>query len=194
MHRRLALVIGVLTVFSAGSADAQRQSASAVPQTQTRVMALRPLRSNQLATIQGNAATSTNGNLPNSMVRLRDARYGRIVDTQFTDKTGAFVFKAVDPGNYIVEIVSTNQTTIAATQMLSANAGETVTAVVKLPIKPSMFASVLGQQGGAASTPATASGAATVTEAIPAVVQQLPQTAAQSLPAVVPVGDPVSPR
>ena len=178
--------------FSGVSAGAQRQSASAVPPSQTRVIPLRQLLRNQLATIQGNAATATDGRLPNSMVRLRDARFGRIVDTQFTDKTGAFVFKAVDPGNYIVEIVSTNQTTIAATQMLSANAGETVTAVVKLPLKPSLFASVLGQQGGSAATPATAS-ATSVTELAPAVIEQLPQAAVQSLPAVVAVGDPVSP-
>ena len=181
--------------FGGASAGAQRQTATAVPQSQTRVIPLRPLlRANQLATIQGNASTSTNGMLPNSMVRLRDARYGRVVDTQFTDKTGAFVFKAVDPGNYIVEIVSSNQTTIAATQMLSANAGETVTAIVKLPIKPSLFASVLGQQGGSAATPATASATTSVTEVVPTVVQQLPQTAVQSIPAVVGVGDPVSPR
>ena len=181
--------------FGGAVAGAQRQQASVVSQPMTRVIPLRSLmRPNQLATIQGNAATSTNGRLPNSMVRLRDARYGRIVDTQFTDKTGAFVFKAVDPGNYIVEIVSTNQTTIAATQMLSANAGETITAVVKLPLKPSLFASVLGQQGGSAATPATASATASVSEVVPTVVQQLPQTAVQSIPAVVGVGDPVSPR
>ena len=194
MHSRLALVIGVLTAVSGVTAGAQKQSASAVvPHTQTRLAALRPLlRANQLATVQGSALTSTSGQLPNTMVRLRDARYGRVVDSQFTDNKGAFIFRAVDPGNYLVEIVSTNQTSIATTQLLSANAGETVTAVVKLPLKPSLFATVLGQQSGAATTPVTVTGS--VTDAIPTVVQQLPQTAVQSLPAVVPTGDPVSPR
>ncbi len=194
MRQRLALVIGVLTVVSGVAAGAQRQSATAVPQSQTRVIPLRQgPRANQLATIQGNAATSANGKLPNSMVRLRDARFGRVVDSQFTDNTGAFLFRAVDPGNYIVEVVSTNQTTIAATQMISANAGETVTAVVKLPLKPSLFANILGQQAGSAATPATAGASATVSQVVPTVVEQLPQAAVQSIPAVVPVGTPVSP-
>src|SRR5688572_2934584 len=71
-----------------------------------------------LTTIQGNALNSTNGSLPDSVVRLRDARFGRIVDTQYTDKAGLFAFKVVDPGAYVIEIMSTTNdaTVLAASQ------------------------------------------------------------------------------
>src|SRR5450759_986285 len=61
-------------------------------------------RADVLSTVQGNALSSANGQLAGVSVRLRDARTGRIVDTQFADKAGSFAFKAVDPGTYIVEI------------------------------------------------------------------------------------------
>src|SRR5215469_15409240 len=105
-------------------------------------------------TIQGNALTSTNGQLTQTFVRLRDARYGRIMDTVMTDKSGLFAFHAVDPGNYIVEIMSADQTSVlAASQMLSVNAGDVVSAVVKLPFRLPPFAGILG---GQAATPTTA--------------------------------------
>src|SRR5947207_983294 len=49
--------------------------------------------------IQGSALNSLNGSLPNAIVRLRDARIGRIVDTQLSDKAGLFTFRSVDPGS-----------------------------------------------------------------------------------------------
>lgn len=184
MHRILSLSVGVLMVATALPA-AQQQTAGVVPLRAIPRAAVRPA---SLATIRGNAMGSGNSSLANSMVRLRDARFGRIVNTTLTDKAGLFTFQGVDPGNYIVELVGVNQAPIAATQILSANAGETVTAIVKLPVKPSLFASILGRQGGSA---APAGGG--IADALPAVVEQLPQAAVQSLPAVVPVGDPVSP-
>src|SRR5437773_7778517 len=53
------------------------------------------LRPDALGTIQGNALNSTNGQLPNMTVRLRDARFGRILDSQVTDQSGLFTFKAL---------------------------------------------------------------------------------------------------
>jgi hypothetical protein len=83
--------------------------------------------------IQGNALSSTNGQLPNALVRLRDARFGKILGTQTTDRLGLFEFKGVEPGTYIVEMVSPDQTILAASQLISVNAGEAVSAVIKLP-------------------------------------------------------------
>ena len=188
MNRSVSLALGAFLVFSALPAIAQQQ-AGVVPRTPAVPgrMAARSPRPGTGATIQGNAMRSSGG-LPNSTVRLRDARFGRVVDTQVTDKAGVFAFRGVDPGNYIVEIVSQNQTTIAATQMLTANAGETVTAVVRLPIQPSMFAGILGQQSASAGAGAPAG----VTEIIPQIVEQLPQAAVQGIPAVVAAAPPAS--
>lgn len=60
--------------------------------------------------IQGNALTSTNGALANVAVRLRDARVGQIIQIQLTDQSGLFAFPTIDPGSYIVEIMSPDQT------------------------------------------------------------------------------------
>ena len=116
-----------------------------------------------LTTIQGNALNSSNGSLPDSVVRLRDARFGRIVDTQYTDKAGLFAFKVVDPGSYVIEIMATanESTVLAASQLINVNAGEAVSAVVKLPFRIPPFAGVLGHsapQAVAVTTSAATSG------------------------------------
>jgi hypothetical protein len=103
------------------------------------------IKSGLLTTIQGNALTATNGALPDSLVRLRDARFGRIVATQTTDKSGLFAFKVIDPGSYVIEIIGPDQTAVmGASQLIHVSAGEAVSAVVKLPFKIPPFAGLLG--------------------------------------------------
>ena len=130
-------------------------------------------RSNVLTTIQGNALTSTNGQLTDGVVRLRDARTGRIVDVQSTDKAGLFAFHDVEPGSYIVELMAQDQTTVlAASQILSVNAGEAVSAIVKLPFRVPPFAGIMGSS----STPSMAALTA--------------QAATSGIVAVTPIGEP----
>lgn len=166
-----AMVTAAVLGFALGGVAlvaAQQQVATATPQlpavgvrTAARVGARTQAFS---TTIQGNALTSSNGQLANTIVRLRDARYGRIMASQLTDKSGLFAFKAVDPGSYIVEIMGTDQTSVlAASQLLNVNAGDVVSAVVKLPFRLPPFAGILG--GGTASTATPASATAIVTQA-----------------------------
>jgi hypothetical protein len=100
-------------------------------------------RSDLVSLIQGNALDATNGQLANALVRLRDARFGQILNKQVTDKLGLFEFKRVEPGTYIVEMVAADETILAASQLLNVNAGEAVSTVVKLPFQVSPFAGVL---------------------------------------------------
>ena len=173
--------LAAVTLIAAGtlSVAAQQQtpvglSARAGARTAVTKAAVSQAKSDGFAAIQGNALTSTNGSLTDAIVRLRDARYGRIVDTQTTDKSGLFAFKAIDPGTYIVEVIANDQTVMAASQLLNINAGEAVSAVVKLPFRIPPFAGILGST----STP---SAAAVATEA-----------AASSIVAIVPTS-PISP-
>jgi PDZ domain-containing secreted protein len=165
------IAIGSLTLV------AQQQSASAVPAIRSTMSkaTLAKVRERALTTIQGNALNSTNGQMNHVVVRLRDARFGRIVDTQVTDDRGIFEFKAIDPGSYIVEMLATDQTIMAASQLLSVNAGEAISAIVKLPFRITPFAGVIG------NTASTPTAAALVTEA-----------AANSVVALV-ATDPISP-
>ena len=112
------------------------------------------------STIQGNALSSTNGQLPNVTVRLRDARSGRIVDTQVTDQSGQFAFHNVEQGSYVVEMMAADRSSVlAASQLLNVDAGNALSAVVKLPFRLPPFAGLVG----ASTTPASA--AAIITEA-----------------------------
>lgn len=163
---RSAWLIG--TLFVAGALQAAAQTQFVVPKL------LPGTRSDVFSTIQGNALTSTNGQLGNAMVRLRDVRFGRVVDSQLTDKTGAFVFKSVDPGSYIVEVMSTDRAVMAASQILNVNAGQAMSAVVKLPFRIPAFAGVLGNT--------TPSATAVTSEA-----------AASGVLAAATVGEPISP-
>jgi len=97
------------------------------------------------STIQGNALTANNSALANAFVRLRNARIGQIVETQTTDKSGLFAFQSVDPGSYIVEIVDERQVSVmAASQMLNAGPGETLSVLVKLPSHGAPLAAIFG--------------------------------------------------
>jgi len=122
------------------------------------------------STIRGNALDSTNGILPDSPVRLRDARLGRIISTQRTDTSGLFEFRAVDPGSYIVELLGTTDTVLAASQLINVNAGEGVSTLVKLPFRLPPLGGLLGHttaQAIAITSAAAATGvlnAATTTD------------------------------
>ncbi len=124
-----------------------------------------------LTIIQGNALDSANGPMSNVVVRLRDARFGRIVDTQLTDKSGLFTFRGIDPGSYIVEIVANDQSILAASQLLNVNAGEALSAVVKLPLRVPPFAGLIG---AAAPSSATAIATQAVASGIVALVPTSP--------------------
>jgi hypothetical protein len=128
-----------------------------------------------LTTIHGNALDSSDGPLVNVSVRLRDARFGRIIEMQYTDQSGIFVFKALEPGSYIVEIIANDQSILAASQLLNVQGGEVVSAVVKLPFRVPPFAEVMG-----ANTTQSAVGLAL-------------EAAATGITAVVPT-DPISPN
>ena len=108
-------------------------------------------RPEAFTTIQGNALNASSGALTNSVVRLRDARYGRIVATTVTDKSGLFAFRSVDPGSYIVELIGPGQTVLAASQILDVNAGDAVSAVVKVPFSSPPFGGVLGHSATSAA-------------------------------------------
>jgi hypothetical protein len=131
---------------------------SATPGARPQPLGVRP---NPFGTILGNALNSTNGALPNNMVRLRDARAGRIVETATTDKSGLFEFRTIDPGSYVVELVGNDHTILSASQILSVNAGQAISAVVKLPFHLSPMSGLLGHtvpSAAAVSSAAASSG------------------------------------
>ena len=172
------LVAVALTVAATLSVTAQNQAIATTPRsmasatTPVRKAAVSRLKTDAFTTIQGNALTSTNGPLNDMTVRLRDARFGRIVGSQTTDKSGLFEFKSIDPGTYIVEVMANDQSAVlAASQLLNLNSGEAVSAVVKLPFRIPPFAGIMGStsmpSAAAVAAEAAASGVASIVPTAP---------------------------
>ena len=174
MSRLLFIATISVIAFTALPLTARQQATPAVNTVKSTVSktALARAKDRALGTIQGNALSSTNGHLNGATVRLRDARFGRIVGMQTTDTSGLFAFSAVDPGSYIVEIMANDQSILAASQLLSVNAGEAVSAVVKLPFRLPPFAGIMGSRtrtptAAAVAAEAVLSGVAAVVPTIP---------------------------
>ena len=158
MKRTLLITASALAIM-ATSAYAQTPAAAAATKL------LPGTRSGVLSSIQGNAVSSSNGPLADTLVRLRDARFGRIVDTVMTDKQGMFAFRGVDPGNYVVEVMSpANNAVLASSPILNVGTGEAVSALVMLPFRIPPFAGWLGNAGQTTAS-AVASAAQAVTAA-----------------------------
>lgn len=118
-------------------------------------------RESAFTTIHGNALDFTNNAVPGKPVRLRDARFGGIVESQVTDKAGMFSFRSLDPGIYVVELVDLDGSVLAASQLLSVGAGDVLLAVVKLPARLPVLGGLLGhtaQQAADVTSAAAVSG------------------------------------
>src|SRR5689334_19965968 len=107
----LTLCVSVASVGLRVGAQAPVQVSPTAPQTAVVVASKAP---GTRIVISGNALTATNAPLSGAAVRLRDARYGRILDSQTTDAAGVFEFKPVDPGSYVVELLGNDQRVAAA--------------------------------------------------------------------------------
>ncbi len=105
---------------------------------------------NSVATIRGTALTATNHPLADAHVRLRNARTGRIAGTATTDQAGLFEFHNVEPGSYIVELVTKRDEVLAASDMLNPNGGDIVSTIVKLPYEIPAGAVAFGHMNSAA--------------------------------------------
>lgn len=116
-----------------------------------------------LSSIQGSALNSTNGAMPDTLMRLRNARLGRIVGTTITDKSGLFTFSGVEPGSYVVEMMGpANDAVVAATPIIDVGAGQSASTVLKLPFRIPPFGGVLGHTVPSAIAVSSAAAAAGV--------------------------------
>ncbi len=165
MHgQRLLVIVGTLGALGAISLPAQEAARTPPPHS-------RPARSaanraagapaHVFARIQGSAVSAANAGLPKASVRLRDARYGRVVRSLQTDENGFFAFAAVDPGSYVVELLDDRQHILTASQLLSLNAADIANVVVREPLDVKSLAREAGHAeiyGQAVTSAAAASG------------------------------------
>ncbi len=172
MRKTLLVALGVLTLGAASFAQAPPPSVAATSKSAAGSKLLPGTRSNVLSTIEGKATNAENVPLPNTLVRLRDARRGGIVDSTMTDKLGVFIFRNVDPGNYVVEVMDQTNKVIATSPMLNVGTGEALSAIVKIPYRIPAFAGLLGTSGSTAAAITTAAQAVTAAAAASNTVAQ----------------------
>ncbi len=125
MRARLLVPIGVFVILGAMSVPAQQASRA--------VRVLPEVTRTVFATIEGSALSSQSAALPQTLVRLRDARIRRIVASQLTDEHGLFRFRPVDRGTYIVELMADSHTIVAASALVNVNASEVAQTTVRQP-------------------------------------------------------------
>ncbi len=114
------------------AARTSRPLASAAAQSGGQSLA--PVTPRAFAVIEGTVADARDNPIPRASVRLRDVRMGRVSDSKRADEVGRFAFRGIDPGNFVVELLSDRSNNVlAASPMVSVNAGDSATTLVKLP-------------------------------------------------------------
>src|SRR5687767_7136623 len=120
MDRIRTAAVALLLAMTAGAASAQVTAPSAsrvgvippsgAPAGELGVRrAARPV----VSTVQGNALNAAGVGLPSVPVQLRNVRTGHEVKREVADQTGLFEFAAVDPGSYVVELLSAERYVLA---------------------------------------------------------------------------------
>jgi hypothetical protein len=175
MHRLRPFAAATLVVSLASTAAAQtgvpapnmsraRPAASAQtpPVRIAQPVVLPGTPASAFATIFCQALTATNHPVANVVLRVRDARLGRIVTAQRTNAEGRVSFDPIDPGSYIIELIGDDQSIRATSQLLNVNAGESIATIVRLPSRLEAFAAVLRHSAPQAAAIAAAAAAAGV--------------------------------
>jgi len=130
-------------------------------------------KANVFSAISGKAVNAVNAPMSNTVVRLRDVRSGRVMETIITDKAGVFEFKPVDVGSYVVEMMSaSSDAVLASSSILHVGAGEALTTLLKMPFAGPAYATFFAN-----AAPSTL---------------QIITTAAQAVVAATPSGEPAT--
>jgi len=80
--------------------------------------------------LNGVAQTAERAPLPNFRVHVRNANTGELVGSTTSNQAGQFGFGALQPGNYVVEIVDASGKVVGLSPSLTVAAGSTVTVTV----------------------------------------------------------------
>jgi hypothetical protein len=105
-------------------------------------------------TIQGTAQNSTGQVLSNYTVQLRNLQTGQLAGATTSNAAGSFSFGALNPANYVIEVVNQAGAIVGTSSAVLVTAGATVTISVTTSAVAAIAAS-----GAAAATAAAGSGA-----------------------------------
>jgi hypothetical protein len=110
----------------------------------------------ELATLAGTATSSSGQTLANATVQLRNLATGTVSSTTTSSSTGVFSFAAVNPGNYVVEVLNAAGQVVGTTASISVAAGAALTGVAVSATAAAVAAGIAGASTIAAVTAAAA--------------------------------------
>ncbi|MDE3154727.1 MAG: carboxypeptidase regulatory-like domain-containing protein [Acidobacteriota bacterium] len=190
----LAAAVLVLATGSGGVFAQQQLPQAPINPLGAQSLATQTVSPQTLAQVTGVARTAQNGQVPYATLRLRDAATGRIAMTTNANETGAFTFTGVKPGYYVVELVDRAGNVLTTSPLITANAGDIVSTLVKLPLRIVPGAFVGGAtSAGAGTTAATTTTAATAAN-VATIAAVASAAASAGVLAVAATGQPVSPQ
>jgi hypothetical protein len=99
---------------------------------------------------------------PQARIRLRNVETGRAVARTLSDADGHFRFDRVDPGAYVVELLSTQDKVLAVGDLFGVMAGGQATTLVRLSSKAPWVGGFFGNAAAAAISAASTLGVTAV--------------------------------
>jgi hypothetical protein len=172
MHRSRLIAIGVITVMVSSTTHAGRAQNSGTPESGRRANAAMPRSvdgddraavirrpgTGLTGTVQGTAWRGDTTPLPQARIRLRNIQTGRGVAVAVTNSDGRFRFDLVEPGSYVVELLSANDKVIAVGDLFGVSADMQSITFVRLSAKSPWFAGFFGNAAAAAIAAASTIG------------------------------------
>ena len=120
--------------------------------------------------INGVAWEADNSPVAYAKIRLRNVVSGRIQSGIIADADGRFVFTAIPPGAYLIELVNDDGRVLAVGHTFSLGPGETVATFVRLPRKAPWFHGFFSNAAALVAAAAASTGITAVApEAVPPV-------------------------
>lgn len=114
-----------------------------------------PVHATSIAGVAWNADDSP---IPHARVRLRDVVTGKVAATATADANGRFTFEPLEPGSYLVELVTDNGRILAVGHTFAAGAGDSVATFVRMGARAPWFTGFFGNAATAVAATAAAAG------------------------------------
>lgn len=104
--------------------------------------------------------------VPQAEVHLRNLRSGSVDQAGSTNAEGAFAFRAIEPGTYVVEMVLASGAVAAISEATTVGSGEVVQTLVRLTARTRTFGWWMGSTANSAVAQAASSGVLAVNPGI----------------------------
>jgi hypothetical protein len=143
--RAMVVVVAMLLLVTTGAAQTPARPQPAAAST-------------TLGVVLGSAWRADSQPYPQARIRLRSVDTGRGVARTVSDADGRFMFERVEPGSFVVELLSPEDKVLAIGDLFGVTAGGQVTTLVRLSSKAPWFGGFFANAAAAAISAASTLG------------------------------------